>query len=188
MRAAVDQAPQGQPLQQPKDPILTPIAILPLPSIIPHHQHHQYQHHRHLNSPSIINPVLSPTGSSYPPLIGPHNAIVESPLPSPTSHHLSSYDINSSPSTSTSIASPSAISRIRRGPESSIAARAAALALYSEGVKPKDIEAKCGISRVAFAKLLGRARKRGFVPGKPVLMEHVVDAPRSGRPKKPVAS
>lgn len=73
---------------------------------------------------------------------------------------------------------------IRRGPESSIASRAAALALFGEGIKPKEIETKCGISRVAFAKLLGRARKRGYVPGSPVQMVHVVDAPRSGRPKK----
>jgi hypothetical protein len=74
--------------------------------------------------------------------------------------------------------------RIRRGPSSSITDRAAALALYSEGVTSREIEAKSGIKRVAFIKLLGRARKRGFVPGKPVLMEHVADAPRSGRPKK----
>lgn len=107
----------------------------------------------------------------YLPLTGSPNALLnEAPLQLSQEQHSS--------------AAAAAMGRIRRGPSSSIAARAAALALYSEGVKPKDIEAKCGIKRVAFIKLLGRARKRGFVPGKPVLMEHVVDAPRSGRPRK----
>ncbi|RFU77764.1 hypothetical protein TARUN_4476 [Trichoderma arundinaceum] len=124
-----------------------------------------------------VNPLLATATAAsavlgappvYPPLTGSPNALLnEAPLQLSQEEH---------PAV--------AMDRVRRGPSSSIAARATALALYSEGLKSKDIEVKCGIKRVAFIKLLGRARKRGFVPGKPVLMEHVVDAPRSGRPKK----
>ncbi|KAH6606056.1 hypothetical protein Trco_005209 [Trichoderma cornu-damae] len=127
-------------------------------------------------SARVATPVAAAAAASaalgvppaYPPLTGSPNALLnEAPSQLSQEEHAAA-----------------AMGRVRRGPSSSIAARAAALALYSEGVKSKDIEVKCGIKRVAFIKLLGRARKRGFEPGKPVLMEHVVDAPRSGRPKK----
>ncbi|KAK0702057.1 hypothetical protein B0T26DRAFT_627966, partial [Lasiosphaeria miniovina] len=67
--------------------------------------------------------------------------------------------------------------------QSSIAERMQELVLHAKGSKPAEIEAITGIKRVAFYRLLARAKERGYIPGKRVQNHHVENAAKTGRPK-----
>lgn len=72
----------------------------------------------------------------------------------------------------------------------SIGARISALTKFDEGMPP-DFDAiltKTGVSKSSCYKLRTKAISRGWVPGIIVEVEHVNDAPRTGRPKTSTAT
>lgn len=64
-----------------------------------------------------------------------------------------------------------------------ICTRAQALALRNRGVPYADITAETGIKKRQIQNIHAEAKKRGWVPGQPILDVHVADKPRSGRPR-----
>jgi len=65
----------------------------------------------------------------------------------------------------------------------SLALRVQVLAYLSIGWKIAAIIGAVGMSKAAIYALKSKATKRGWSPGDLVQMEHVVDSPRSGRPR-----
>lgn len=60
--------------------------------------------------------------------------------------------------------------------------RCTVLTLWTTGMKtPAEIKELYGISRQTLHNIKRRALSRGWVPGSPVLLEHVQQATRSGR-------
>lgn len=59
--------------------------------------------------------------------------------------------------------------------EFDVAARVHALALHAAGHTRKDITRLTGYSDGGFGNLLTKAKRRGYVPGSSILLEHVVD-------------
>jgi transposase len=56
--------------------------------------------------------------------------------------------------------------------------------MHSQGIKRPDITAATGLSRTAIGQLILKAKERGWQPGTTPKDEHVIDAPKSGRPAK----
>ena len=72
-------------------------------------------------------------------------------------------------------------------PNYDIAARAQIVTLKAFGFKNEEISIKTGVPIHTIQKIYLRAQKRGFDPNSdlPIVKnEHVIDAPRSGRPSK----
>ena len=67
-----------------------------------------------------------------------------------------------------------------------IGVRVQALALLEVGYTPAQIEAYIGVKPSATYRFRCTAIKRGYKPeeSKKILLEYLVDAPRSGRPTK----
>lgn len=55
------------------------------------------------------------------------------------------------------------------------AARVQALTLHATGHSRKKITRLTGYFNGGFSNLLKKAKRRGYVPGLPILLEHVVD-------------
>jgi len=77
-----------------------------------------------------------------------------------------------------------------KGRGNSIGVQIAALTKFDEG-EPPDFDAilaKTGVSKSGYYKLRSKAISRGWIPGTVIEVEHINNAPRSGRPKTSIAT